>query len=181
MAEIEVTRRGATEAIVEHPVFRLKWGAVFAGLVVALALQVVLTLLGTAIGLTAVGPDTSARGIGIGAGIWMIVTALIALYVGGLTTGYLAGVLTRGNGALHGVLMWGLSTLLAAYLLASGVGSLLGGAVQLASGAAAATAGTVAHGGPAVDSAAQATSRRARAMLDTVQQSAGEVLGETKE
>ena len=163
MAEIEVTRRGAAEVVAEHPVFRLKWGAVFAGLVVALALQVVLTLLGTAIGLSAVGPGTSARGIGIGAGIWMIVTALIALYVGGLTTGYLAGVLTRGNGALHGVLMWGLSTLLAAYLLASGVGSLLGGAVQLASGAAAATAGTVAHGGPAVDSAAQATSRRARA------------------
>ena len=80
MAEIEVTRRGAAEVVAEHPVFRLKWGAVFAGLVVALALQVVLTLLGTAIGLSAVGPGTSARGIGIGAGIWMIVTALIAVW-----------------------------------------------------------------------------------------------------
>jgi hypothetical protein len=45
---------------------RISWGAVFAGLVIATALQVVLTVLGAAIGLTALdGPD-SGRAFGIG-------------------------------------------------------------------------------------------------------------------
>lgn len=176
MAEIDITRRGTTEQIVERPAFRLSWGAVFAGLVVALALQAVLMLLGTAIGLTAMD-DGAGRGLGIGAGIWLILSVLVSLYVGGLVTGRLAGVLTRGDGALHGILMWGLSTILALYLVASGVSSLLGGAVHLASSGAAATAGTVAQGGRA----AQRMDSAARSMMDTIQQSAGEVVGSARE
>jgi hypothetical protein len=184
MAEIEVTHRGTGEPVVAHPVFRLSWGAVFAGLVVALALQLVFTLLGTAIGLTAITPGASARGFGIGAGIWMIVSLLVALYVGGLVTGHLAGVLTRGTGALHGILMWALSTILAVYLLASGISSVLGGAVRLASSAAVAGAGAVARGGELgrqADSAARATARQGQAMIDTLQQSAGEVVNQASE
>lgn len=176
MAEIDITRRGTTEQIVERPAFRLSWGAVFAGLVVALALQAVLMLLGTAIGLTAMD-DGAGRGLGIGAGIWLILSVLVSLYVGGLVTGRLAGVLTRGDGALHGILMWGLSTILALYLVASGVSSLLGGAVHFASSGAAATAGTVAQGGRA----AQRMDSAARSMMDTIQQSAGEVVGSARE
>ena len=176
MSEIDVTRRGTTEQIVERPAFRVRWGAVFAGLVVALALQAVLTLLGTAIGLTAMD-DGAGRGLGIGAGIWLILSILVSLYVGGLVTGRLAGVLTRGDGALHGILMWGLSTILALYLLASGVSSILGGAVQLASSGATAAASTVAQGGRP----AQSMDSAAQSMMDTVQQSAGEVVSNTRE
>ncbi|HEY9517519.1 MAG TPA: hypothetical protein VIQ74_17805 [Gemmatimonadaceae bacterium] len=176
MSEIDVTRRGTTERIIERPAFRVSWGAVFAGLVVALALQAVLTLLGTAIGLTALDGATG-REFGIGAGIWLILSILVSLYVGGLVTGRLAGVLTRGDGALHGVLMWGLSTVLGLYLLASGVSSLLGGAVQLASSGAAGTAGTAAQGGRV----AQSMDSAARSMMDTIQESAGEVVSNTRE
>ena len=176
MSEIDVTRRGTTERIIERPAFRVSWGAVFAGLVVALALQAVLTLLGTAIGLTAMD-GTTGREFGIGAGIWLILSVLVSLYVGGLVTGRLAGVLTRGDGALHGVLMWGLSTVLGLYLLASGVSSLLGGAVQLASSGAAVTAGTAAQGGRV----AQSMDSAARSMMDTIQESAGEVVSNTRE
>ena len=64
--------------------FRLSWGAVFAGLVVATVLQIVLTLLGTAVGLAAWDPGESARGLGLGAGIWAIFSILISLFMGGL-------------------------------------------------------------------------------------------------
>jgi hypothetical protein len=176
MAEIDITRRGMTEDIIERPGFRVRWGAVFAGLVVALALQVVLTLLGTAIGLSTMD-NGAGRGLGIGAAIWLILSVLISLYVGGLVTGHLAGVLTRGDGALHGVLMWGLSTILAVYFLASGVSSILGGAVQLASSGAAVTAGAAAQ-----DSRiAQRMDSAARSMMDTVQESAGEVVSNARE
>jgi hypothetical protein len=177
MAQIDVTRRGmTTEGVIERPAFRVRWGAVFAGLVVALALQAVLTLLGAAIGLSTMD-DGAGRGLGIGAAIWVILSVLISLYVGGLVTGHLAGVLTRGDGALHGILMWGLSTILAVYLIASGVSGILGGAVHLASSGAAATASAAAQDSPA----AQRLGNAARSMMDTVQESAGEVVSNTRE
>jgi hypothetical protein len=133
--------------------FRLSWGAVFAGLVVATALQIVLTLLGTAVGLTAWDPGESARGFGIAAGVWAILSILISLFVGGLATGRLAGILRRKDGALHGVLLWGLSTVLTLWLLASGVSTVAGGAFRMvgdalgaSTNAAAQTAGALATG-----------------------------------
>jgi hypothetical protein len=142
MAEILVEQRGA--AAVAAPAYgtgygatggpraRVSWGAIFAGLVVATVVQVVLALLGLAIGLAAFDPGTSAKGAGIGTGLWVIVSALVALFVGGLTTGRLAGVMERRDGFLHGVVLWGLSTLLGVWLLSRGLGALFGGAFNLA-------------------------------------------------
>jgi hypothetical protein len=51
---------------------RISWGAVFAGVVVATAVQVLLTLLGVAIGLGTVNPmreQNPFAGIGVGTGI----------------------------------------------------------------------------------------------------------------
>jgi len=136
MAEIEVTRRstaaGTTthaDAVVERTGFRLSWGGIFAGFVVATALQMVLTVLGAAVGMAAFDPGQgdSAASLGIGVALWFAVTALVSMLIGGMTCGKLAGILTRGDGMLHGVIMWGLSLLLAVYLGSTGVGKVLGG------------------------------------------------------
>lgn len=159
--------------------FRLSWGAVFAGLVVATAVQIVLTLLGAGIGFAAWEPGESARGLGIGAGIWALLSVLISLFVGGMTTGRLAGILTRRDGALHGVLLWGLSTIVTVWLLASGATALVGGAFRMVggvlgatSGVAAQAAGGVAAGGERrVERAGErveAAVERNRAELDTL-------------
>lgn len=146
MAEIDVTRRRTAndgDPLYEHTGFRLSWGAIFAGFVVATALQMVLTTLGSAIGLTAFDPGQgdSARALGIGVVIWFALTAIISMFVGGLTTGRMAGILTKGDGRVHGVIMWSLSLLLALYLASIGLGRVLGGAVDLVTRATAATAG----------------------------------------
>lgn len=143
MADIAVGRK---EGLPERTGFRLSWGAIFAGFVVATAIQMVLSVLGIAVGLTAFDPGQgdSAGGLGIGAAIWFVLTAVISLFVGGLTTGRLAGVLTPGDGRLHGVVMWSLSALLAVYFVSVGAGSLLGGAFNVLSRATAAAAGGVA-------------------------------------
>jgi amino acid transporter len=70
--------------------------------------QIVLSVLGIAIGFTIWSPGDAAQELGIGAGIWAAVAALISLFLGGVVTGRLAGVLTPGDGALHGGVMWGL-------------------------------------------------------------------------
>lgn len=132
MAEIAVTEKGP---VIERTGFRLSWGAIFAGLFVAIGLHLVLSLLGVAIGLTAWSPSTSAGAdagdVATGVGIWAAIAALIALFVGGATTGRLAGILNRKDGMLHGVVLWALTTVVTLWLIISGVSFLLGGAFNI--------------------------------------------------
>jgi hypothetical protein len=143
MAEIAVDRR---EPAFEMTGFRLSWGGIFAGLVVAVGVHLVLSLLGIAIGLTAWSPATpggaQAEQVAMGVGIWAAVAALIALFAGGATTGRLAGILKRKDGFLHGVVLWALTTVVTLWLTMTGLGFLLGGAFDIA-GRTAATAVTV--------------------------------------
>jgi hypothetical protein len=131
------------EPVVERTGFRISWGAIVAGMLLATALHIVLALIGLAIGMEVWEPGDRVDHLGAGLGIWTVVSGIIALFVGGLTTGRLAGVLTRGDGAVHGAVLWSLSTILAVWLVASGVGTLVGGALGLVGRTATAVAGGV--------------------------------------
>lgn len=121
--------RGDVHGRGEATGFRLSWGAIFAGLVVAVVVQIILSLLGLAIGFGTLDfqAGTGLGSIGTGAGIWAVLTALISLFVGGLAAGHMAGYLTRFDGIMHGVLVWGLSMIIALWALSAGVSTLLGG------------------------------------------------------
>lgn len=124
MADLDIKR---TDPLVDIVGFRLSWGAIWAGFVVATVVQIALSVLGMAIGLSAFDPGVdSASGFGIGAAIWFIATAIVSLFLGGLVVGRLAGILKKRDGMLHGIVMWGLSTLLAVWMVANGVGMLVG-------------------------------------------------------
>ena len=60
----------------DRPFARISWGSIFAGAIIALATQLVLTLVGMAIGLAAVNPATggtpSGTTLGLGATIWLL-------------------------------------------------------------------------------------------------------------
>jgi hypothetical protein len=105
----------------------VSWGAVFAGLVLSLIVYLVLSVLGTAIGASAIDPMGDRNpfaGFGVGTGIWAGLTTLIAIAVGGFVAGFLA----RRSGGLHGLLAWSLTTLITVYLLISATGSALSAA-----------------------------------------------------
>lgn len=113
---------------------RVSWGALFAGLVVALVVQLVLGLLGLGIGLGSVKPASEAQpfsGIGIGAAVWLGITTLVALFIGGWVTAKLAGSVRGLNGVLHSIVMWGLVTLFSFYLMTTAIGALVGGAASV--------------------------------------------------
>ncbi|TCP71733.1 hypothetical protein [Sphingomonas sp. PP-CE-1G-424] len=113
---------------------RISWGAIFAGVVIAIAVQLVLGILGTGIGLTMVDPvegtTPGAAGFGIGAGIYWIITTIIALGAGGYSAARLAGVHDRFDGLVHGLVVWGVTLILTLYLLTSAVGGIIGGAFR---------------------------------------------------
>ena len=107
----------------------------FAGVVVAISFNLVLAVLGIGIGLTTIDPTQAespqASTLGIAATVWWIVTALLSLASGGWVAGRLAGMPTRLDGALHGLVTWGIATILIFWLLTSAVGSLIGGAFSV--------------------------------------------------
>ena len=95
---------------------RLSWGAVFAGVVIAVAVQLVLGILGAGIGLTMVDPvegtTPGAAGFGIGAGIFWLITTVIALGAGGYAAARVAGVHDRFDALVHGLVVWGVTLIL---------------------------------------------------------------------
>ncbi len=148
---------------------RISWGAILAGVVIALVVQLVLGILGIGIGASTINPLNEANpasGIGIGAGIWFAVSLLLALFAGGYVAGRLAGVPRRQDGLLHGLLTWGLTTLLTFYLLTTTVGGLIGGTARvLGNGLSAASSGIAAVAPGIADAAGNA----ADAVSDQVQ------------
>lgn len=122
------------------PTRRLSWGAIFAGLFVAIGVHLILGLFGIAVGFSSWSPGGSDMGgIATAVGIWALISGLIALFLGGATTGHLAGRLTPKDGFLHGAILWSLATLATIWLVSNGVGFLLGGAFNVVGQTAAAT------------------------------------------
>lgn len=115
-----------------RPVSRISWGAVIAGAIIALATQIVLTLIGVSIGLATLDPATgdnpTGAALGAGAGIWLVISSLVSLFLGGFIAARLAGKL---NGWVHGLTTWGTLTLLTLMLLTTAAGQLIGAASGL--------------------------------------------------
>lgn len=136
---------------------KISWGAVLAGVVVALVVQLLLNLLGLGIGaasLTAAGGDNpSAQTFSIGAGLWWTLSGVIASLAGAYAAGRLSGKPKENTAAWHGLTSWAFTTLVIFYLLSSTVGGVLGGAFNSLSSVAGGLANTA---GGAVQTAAQA-------------------------
>lgn len=109
---------------------RISWGAVFAGGIAALAISILLNLLGLGLGFTAIDPLSESQplsGLGTGTIIWWIVSNLIALFLGGMVAGRTAGFISKTDGGLHGFLSWCLYAAVCLFFITSLVGSIISG------------------------------------------------------
>lgn len=89
---------------------QISWRSIFAGVISVLAISILLSLLGVALGFALLDPE-SATDIGNGSGtavtIWTIISLLVSMAVGGFIAGKLAG----NDGLIHGFLVWALALL----------------------------------------------------------------------
>ncbi|WP_422923770.1 hypothetical protein [Singulisphaera sp. PoT] len=128
-----IARSTSIEETAPAAIRRVSWGAVLAGVTVTLVTQLLFGVLGIAIGASTIDPLHEASptsGLGMGAGIWFIVTGVISLFAGGWTAGRLAGIPRAIDSSLHGVLTWGIATLAMFYLLTTTVGAVIGGTAR---------------------------------------------------
>ncbi len=128
---------------------RVSWGAIFAGAVVSVALMILFTTFGIGIGSAIVDPQfdqNPTSGMSTSAGIYLVVTRLIALGAGGFIAARLAGIPRSVSSMLHGASVWAITTIFLAWASVTGVGAVFGAAGTLMSG----TANAVASAGEAV-------------------------------
>jgi MFS family permease len=136
---------------------RLSWGSIIAGVILSMVVYLIMSVLGTAIGASLLSPMSrpdALHGFGFGSGIWVIVTTVLAVFVGSYYAGRCAPVL----GWLHGLLAWAVMTLLVVY----GMTSLITGAVS--------TAGSIAATSAQVGATAANQSGGANQMIDSAKQ-----------
>jgi hypothetical protein len=146
----------------------VSWAAIIAGAVVAAAVSLILLALASGLGLASVSPwpnsGVSLTTFSVMTAIGLIVVQWVASGLGGYVTGRLrtkwVGTHTHEvffRDTAHGFIMWALSTVLVATLLASATASLVGagahGAAMVATGAAAG-GGAAATGSAMTDSGA---------------------------
>src|SRR5690625_982017 len=98
-------------AEVERPDL-ISWGAVFAGTVATVGISWLLLVLGSAAGIAIsnnISFESIQQGLGFGAWIWLVFTAIVAYFFGAWIAAWLSGEAVRSIGMLHGVAVWWLT------------------------------------------------------------------------
>ena len=125
------------EAVIERRQPHMRWSAVFAGTALSIGLWILLQIFGMGLGLTAVDTDDagSLRSAGIGTGIWSLIAPLIALFIGAMLTGRLAGTRDRKVGAMHGSVTWALAMALGLWATVTLITTMVNGVTRAGSAA----------------------------------------------
>ena len=138
--EVAIARRTPTD---------VSWGAIFAGWVLSYGIAWLLFLLGSALGLSAIGftDENIAQGLSWTTVFWIVITWAASMFLGGLFAAWLTGNPDRSIGSMHGLAVWALATILGLVIAgttavnvlqagqsllpgAAGIGQMLGGEGQ---------------------------------------------------
>jgi hypothetical protein len=130
----------ASTAVIEtHPHATMRWSAIIGGWLVATGIASLMYVAGLAIGFTAFDPynaAATAKGIGMGTAIWMVLTWAVSLFLGGMFASWFDARADQTVGALHGVAVWGLSVTASGLLLAVGLTQFVQGGAAIVKGGA---------------------------------------------
>ncbi|HEY1814581.1 MAG TPA: hypothetical protein VGG74_19650 [Kofleriaceae bacterium] len=94
---------------------QLRWSAIFAGAAISIGVWTLLQVWGIGIDLASIDPshETDLRGASIGAGFISLIAPILAVFVAGIFSGWLANTVERGLGAVHALVVWALTVLAA--------------------------------------------------------------------
>ena len=117
--------------IAPNQLSRISWGAVFAGVVIAIIIQVTMNILGLAIGAGVVDPTATQPNIGpafgTGVVVWLASSTLLGIFAGAYVTSHLAGTPNTTDGIIHGLLTWAVGTLIVVLMLGSTASNVFNG------------------------------------------------------
>lgn len=105
---------------------RVQWGPIIAGVVTTIAAMLVLSVLGLAIGASVLEPTAAGEDLGMAAGIWGAISAILSFLAGGWVAAKSAAVGGSGSGVLNGFLVGAAALTLILWLTGAGLGNLFG-------------------------------------------------------
>lgn len=105
---------------------RVQFGPIIAGVLTAIVTMLILTVLGLAIGASALEPREAGEGVGTAAAIWGIISAVISFFLGGWVAAKTAAVAGAGSGLINGLMVGAAVIAIILWLTGSGVSAILG-------------------------------------------------------
>lgn len=105
---------------------RVQFGPIIAGVLTAITTLLILSVLGLAIGTSALEPREAGETLGTAAAIWGIASAVIAFFVGGWVAAKTAAVAGAGSGMINGFMVGAAILALILWLTGSGVSAVIG-------------------------------------------------------
>jgi hypothetical protein len=166
----EVIRREETARYdVPSLLDRISWGAVWAGVVSALGMQILFVLFGLFIGFAIFNPAAPGQlgGVSFWSKIWYLVTAACSLFFGGWVAARLGVTTNRRSGALHGITTWGLASVAVLVIMLFSLGALVSDTLGAVRTAVVASAGGAAPATPPVQVNPQAATANAASWFMT--------------
>jgi len=122
--------------------------------VIALVAMFALNMLGLTLGAATVNPVVEANpvepGLAAGTVIWFAASNMIALFLGGLVASRMGVVVDQEDGVLHGLVTWGVVTLISVVMLTTSAGNVISGLTSAASQAFATAGQAIAEASPEV-------------------------------
>ncbi|GHE28581.1 hypothetical protein [Sphingobacterium griseoflavum] len=122
------------ELIVAGKSSRFSWGAILCGVIMAVVIQLLLTLLGVGIGLVNFSPTSDASpfsGFGTGVTLWWVISMLLSLFAGGWIGGWLNTAVNKMDNMLHGAVVWAVFSLFSFYFVTASLTSIMNSMGQL--------------------------------------------------
>jgi hypothetical protein len=115
--QLEINETSAA-ALPRASFLNIRWSAIFAGLAVGLASNMLLMMLGTAAGLAFFDIDGADGGMSVplAASIWNTVSMVISAFIGGYVAARGSGLKRVSDGVLHAASAWGMTLLLAVFM-----------------------------------------------------------------
>lgn len=105
---------------------RVQFGPIVAGILTAITAMLILTVLGLAVGASALEPREVGEKVGTAAAIWGILSAIISFFLGGWVAAKTAAVSGMGSGLMNGFIVGAGILVIVLWLTGSGVGAVVG-------------------------------------------------------
>lgn len=122
---------------------QINWSAVFAGVVTALAIHIILNLVEMGVGAATLDPQTGdnpdVQTFSAVAGLWWTASGLLASLLGGYVAGRTCGQPKESTAGFHGLVSWATTTLVIFFMITSSAGAIVGGIYGTLSGVVAQT------------------------------------------
>lgn len=125
LGEVFTERRRNNSTNVTEFSDRVHWGAIIAGLVIAISSQLLLSAIGAALGFGNIAgsgaPRSDSGDVAQSVGVWTIISLFISLFIGGWITARSFGSVNRSTAALNGAILWATTLAISSWLVAMGV------------------------------------------------------------